>query len=203
MRARDIMTPNPITVGAAVPVREAAAMLSEHRITSMPVVDDDGQVIGIVSEIDLLRDRMPHDPRSSMLPQIDLPDPPKTVAEVMSDTVVCLAESADAADLAEAMVDNHLRAIPILDGGDLVGIVSRRDLLRTLLRDDTAIRAEAIEQLSECFADAERFNVRVNDGVITVSGPFTDDREQRFVQSMLRTVPGTVRVHVHVTRFVH
>jgi CBS domain-containing protein len=201
MRARDVMTHNPITVGVDVPVREAAARLSEHAITSMPVVDDDGQVIGIVSEIDLLRNRMPHDPRSSVRMQADPPDPPRSVGDVMSDTVVCLPDAADAADLAEAMVENHLRAIPILAGGDLVGIVSRRDLLRTLLRDDTAIRAEAIERLTECIADAQHFNVDVNDGVITVSGHFGDDRDQRLIQSVLRTVPGTVRVHVHPTRF--
>lgn len=138
MRARDIMTPNPITMGANVSVREAAVMLSERRITSMPVVDDDGQVIGIVSEIDLLRGRMPHDPRSSAWPQDDAPDPPQTVAEVMSDEVVCLSDAAHVADLAEAMVLSDLRAIPILAGGELVGIVSRRDLLRALLKDDAA-----------------------------------------------------------------
>jgi len=203
MRARDIMTPHPVTVGTDVSAREAAAMLEEHRITSMPVVDDDGQVIGIVSEVDLLRERLPHDPRSSVQPRIDAPDPPKTVAEVMSDMVICLSADADAADLAEAMVESHVRAIPILAGSELVGIVSRRDLLRTLLRNDTAIQSQALELLTEYFVAAQPFDIRVDEGVVNVSGHFADDREQRFVQSLLRTVPGTVRVHVHASRFVH
>lgn len=191
------MTPNPVTVTADVPVRVAAGMLRQHRITSMPVVDGDARVIGIVSEVDLLRGRLPHDPRSSLSARVDGPDPASTVGEVMSDVVICMPDGADAADLAQAMVENHIRAVPVLAGGDLVGIVSRRDLLKTLLRDDTGIHADAVERLTEYDPDPSRWEVRVTEGVITVTGRFSDDREQRLIKALLRTVPGTVRVHVN------
>lgn len=200
MRARDIMTPNPVTVASDVPVRVAAAMLRKHAITSMPVVDAEGQVIGMVSEMDLLRGRLPHDPRASLRARSDGPDPGRTVGEVMTDTVICMPDGADAADLAQAMVVNHIRAVPILRGGDLVGIVSRRDVLKTLLRDDSAIRADAMERLTEYEPDASRWDVEVTEGVITVTGHIDDDKEKRLIQALLRTVPGAVRVHVQTRR---
>lgn len=196
-----MMTPNPVTVTSDVPVRVAAAMLRKHQITSMPVVDSDGRVIGMVSELDLLRGRLPHDPRSNLSARADGPDPASTVGEVMSDVVICMPDGADAADLAQTMVLNHIRAVPILAGGDLVGIVSRRDLLKTLLRDDTGIRADALERLTEYDPDATRWDVQVTEGVITVTGRFSDEREQRLIMALLRTVPGAVRVHVKTTRF--
>jgi CBS domain-containing protein len=196
MRARDVMTRNPVTVSPATPVRVAAALLAEHKITSMPVVDDDGRVIGIVSELDLLRNRMPHDPRSTLRPQDDGPDPATTVSEVMSDTVVCIPDGADLSDVAAALVEDRIRAVPILSGGDLVGVVSRRDVLRSLLRDDTAIEAEARERLSEYNPDLA-WQLTVDDGVITVTAQLPEQREQRLVDALLRTIPGVVRVHVN------
>jgi CBS domain-containing protein len=200
MRARDVMTRTPVTVRPETPVREAAALLAEHRITSMPVVDDGGRVVGIVSEVDVLRDRMPHDPRSSVAMSEDGPDPADTVGQIMTDAVVCVPDFADMADVAAAMVESHLRAVPILSGGDLVGIVSRRDVLRTLLRDDTAIEADARERLTEYDPDAS-WHVSVTDGVVTVSAHLADERAERLVDALLRTVPGAVRVHVHSARF--
>ena len=196
MKAAEMMSSPVVTVTRDRPAREAIALLAEHAFTSLPVVDEDGDVIGIVSEIDLLRSRVPHDPRAHLLPRSDAGDPPRTVGDVMSDTVVCLSENADAADLAEVLVDNRIRAVPILRGGDLVGIVSRRDVLRTLLRDDTAIRSDVRERLAAFAGETDRWEVRVSDGVVTVHGRYVDDRERSAVANLAATVPGVVRVHV-------
>lgn len=196
MKAAEIMTSPVVTVTPDRPAREAIALLAEHEFTSLPVVDEDGEVIGIVSEIDLLRTRMPHDPRAHLRRQRDSADPPQTVGDVMSDAVICLSEQADAADLAEVLVDNRIRAVPILRGGDLVGIVSRRDVLRTLLRDDTAIRADVRERLAAYAGEPDRWEVRVADGVVSVHGPYADDHERGAVTNLAATVPGVVRVHV-------
>lgn len=196
MKAAEIMTSPVVTVTRDQSAREAIALLAEHSFTSLPVVDEDGDVVGIVSEIDLLRSRIPHDPRVHLLQQPDAADPPRTVGEAMSDTVVCLSENADAADLAQVLVDNRIRAIPILRGGDLVGIVSRRDVLRTLLRDDTAIRADIRERLAAYAGEPDRWDVSVEGGVATVRGHHVDDRERAAVTNLAATVPGVVRVHV-------
>jgi CBS domain-containing protein len=196
MKASQLMTSPVLTVTRDVPAREAIALLAGRGITSLPVVDEDGEVIGIVSEVDLLRRRVPHDPRAHMLPQRDASDPPRTVGEVMSDAVICLSENADAADLAQVLVDNRIRAVPILRGGDLVGIVSRRDVLRTLIRDDQAIRAEVRERLAAYAGEPDRWRVGVVDGVVTVSGMWSDERDRVAVTNLTTTVPGVVRVHV-------
>jgi CBS domain-containing protein len=196
MKAGEIMSSPVVTATVDMSAREAVALLAEHRITSMPVVDDNGDVIGIVSEVDLLRSRVAHDPRAHLLPQRDRGDPPRTVRDVMSDAVVCLSENADAADLAQVLVDNRIRAVPILRGGELVGVVSRRDVLRTLLRDDTAMLADVRERLASLAGEPDHWSVSVSEGVVTVRGAFDSEREQDAVTNLATTVPGVVRVHV-------
>ena len=196
MKASDIMTRDVVTVRPDTPVREAVALLARHRITSLPVLDDDKSVVGIVSELDLLRDRMPHDPRAHMRPaEDDGPDPARVVGDVMTDTVICLSENADTADLAELLVDHNVRAVPIISGADLVGIVSRRDVLRTLLRDDTAILADVRERLDD-YAGPGRWTISVDDGVVTLRGTVADDRQRASLLALARTVTGVVRVHL-------
>lgn len=196
MKAREIMSCPVVTAPVDLPVREAVALLAEHHITSLPVVDDDGQVIGMVSEVDLLRSRLPHDPRAHLRRLDDRADPAGTVGEVMTDEAICLSADADAADVAQVLVDNRVRAVPILRGGDLIGIVSRRDLLRTLLRDDTAVFADVRERLAAFAGTPDRWQVGVEQGVVSVRGHFTDDREKDAVQRLAVTVPGVVRVHL-------
>ena len=137
MLAREIMTRSVVTVRTDDPAKLAAGLLAEHRITAMPVLDGAGRLIGMVSEGDLLAHRVAHDPRSHMRrDEQSQSDPAHTVGEVMSGTVVSLGPDADTASIAELMLDRGLHSVPIVDGGRVVGIVSRADLLRTLVRPD-------------------------------------------------------------------
>jgi CBS domain-containing protein len=201
MNIGEIMTRSVWTVHPETTTREAAQLLDEHGITSLPVLGDVDRVIGIVSEADLIEARFPHDPRSHLRP-IDLPreDPPTRVGDVMTTTVVCLPETADAADAAETMLTSGVRAVPIVDGAKLVGIVSRRDLLRTLTRADDAIAAEVSARLTAYRRTGAPLRVQVEDGVVTITGRMHDDTERHVVTALARTVPGVLRVHLHTTR---
>lgn len=131
MWASQVMTSPVVTVRTEQSVHEAADVLAEHDIASAPVLDGTGAVVGMFSELDAIRGRLPRDPRSHMIP----PAPPQTdpqavVADVMTDVVVCYPPHTDVAEIAAAMVRLRLRAVPIVDGPDLLGIVSRRDLVR-------------------------------------------------------------------------
>jgi CBS domain-containing protein len=127
MRAREIMTRSVITVRPDTPVHDAAGLMSEHGITSLPVLDADNRVVGIVSEADLLRDRMPHDPRSHLRrDEPELPDPARLVGQVITKVVHCLGENADTADVATVMLDMNVRAVPIVDGGRAAHRAPRR-----------------------------------------------------------------------------
>lgn len=196
MKISEIMTRPVITVRAMTPVREASALLAEHGITSMPVLDDDGDIVGIISELDVLRDRLPRDPRRHLARFGERhADPGRLVRDVMSDAVVCMSENADAADVADTMVLERVRAVPIVSGAELVGIVSRRDLIRTLLRDDSAIRADAEHRLEQYLDPSERCTVDVRDGVVTLHGELADADRWDGAVALVECVPGVVRVH--------
>ena len=197
MRARDVMTTPVITIDADARVIDAAEQLSANQITSMPVLDADGRLVGMISELDILRGRLAHDPRSHMRrDEHDMPDPDKTVRSVMTPVVVCLTEFADVADIAETMVEGEMRAIPIVDGPRILGIVSRRDLLRTLVRSDETIAAEIRARLEGQPGVPEDCAVSVTDGIVTIVGRFQTTSEREVVDALARTVSGVQRVHL-------
>jgi CBS domain-containing protein len=135
MRAEDIMTSPVITVRTDQSVRAAATVLATHDIASAPVVDDGGRVVGMFSELDAIRGRLPHDPRNHMIPPAaPAADSNAVVGDVMTPVVVCYGPHTDIAHVASTMVEQRLRAIPIVDGTNLLGIVSRHDLVRLVAR---------------------------------------------------------------------
>jgi len=203
MKVSSVMTREVVTVHPEDSVQYTAGLLTRYDITSLPVVDDENNVIGIVSETDLLRGRLAADPRSHLTPTIvDEPDPPTLVREVMTPTAACMAASSDTADVAALMLETNVRAVPIVDGAALVGIVSRRDLLRTLLRDDEAIHREVVDRLEAYSGETGRWPVTVENGIVTIGGHVSDEREAQTLIALARTVDGVLRVHVHAHKLI-
>jgi CBS domain-containing protein len=197
MRARDVMTTPVITIGASARIIDAAERLSANNIASMPVLDADGHVVGMVSELDVIRGRLVHDPRSHLRPEpYETNDPAKTVRSVMTPIAICVADFADVADIAETMLENDVRAIPIVNGDRLVGIVSRRDLLRTLIRSDETIAADIRAHLEGQPGAPGGCAVSVAKGIVTIAGDFRTASERKLVDALARTVPGVQRVHL-------
>jgi CBS domain-containing protein len=95
------------------------------------------------------------------------------------------------------MVNNNVRAVPIVDGVQLLGIVSRRDLLRTLLRPDDAIREEILQRIGDYTGEAAPWRVTVEEGSAMIEGPFNDGARKDIVIALARAVPGVLRVHTH------
>jgi len=110
-----------VTVTGTTSTEQATELLLHHRFTALPVVDDGGRLVGIVSEADLIRD-----------PLAGRPGPrPRTVAATMTTDVLTLQPDAALSDLARALSEGGLRVVPIVDDGRrLLGVVSRGDLLR-------------------------------------------------------------------------
>lgn len=115
-RAKDIMTTRVVTVKPSTPIPEAARLLVRRKISGVPVVDekDKTKVVGILTEADLLA----------------APSGAKTVAEVMRKRVISVAPDTSVDDIAATLVKRKIKRVPVLDGGKLVGIVSRIDVLR-------------------------------------------------------------------------
>ncbi len=120
--AVDIMTANIITVKKDVLLTEAIALLLRWHISALPVVDDENKMVGIISEIDLVNLTFDGNAADTI------------VEEVMVTDIVSFSPNTELADLVRTFSKRHLRRVPIIDKGKVVGIVSRRDILREMLR---------------------------------------------------------------------
>lgn len=198
MKAPDFMTADVITATGDMSVREATRRVLHHRVAALPVVDD-GRLIGIVSELDLLRGRLPVDPRARARPApVPTSAPPSLVRDVMTADVVALTEADDAASFASLLASSGFKSLPVVRGDRLVGIVGRRDLLRLLSRRDAEIEHEVRRLLADALGRAG-WSVSVHGGVVRLAGGGTDD-EHVTAGRLLLTVPGVIRVQVEGAR---
>jgi len=121
-KAADIMTTNVITAKTNMVLTDIIALLLRWHISALPIVDDEDIIVGIVSEIDLVN--LTFDGNAA-----------DTIAEeVMVTDIVSFSPNTELADLVQSFSKRHLRRVPIIDKGKVVGIVSRRDILREMLR---------------------------------------------------------------------
>jgi len=203
MRAKDVMSSPVHTVKQTTSVESAAQLITAKAVTALPVVDDTGRLVGMVSESDLLWHRVPSDPTAHMRrrPDTDPADRPGMVGEVMSPYTVTTRPDADLAEVAEQMLEHDVRSMPVLEGGAVVGIISRRDILRAMVRGDDVLTAEVQHRLDE-YAGGHRWTATVEGGVAHVSGEFDDDTEQGIVAVLARTVPGVAAVDMAPSRSV-
>ncbi len=130
MKARDVMTTPVIVLRPETPAREAAALLCAHGFTAAPVVDAGRRLIGVATEADLIRGRIPPDGWAVD----DYADP--AVEAVMTTEPAAMQPADDLADVVALMLDAGITAVPIIEHGRPVGIVSRRDVLRAVARHE-------------------------------------------------------------------
>jgi CBS domain-containing protein len=196
MLVNEVMTTPVVTVPESATVKQAVRILDEHKITAAPVLGADGRMVGIVSELDLLRGEFEADPRA-FARQIAAPQdpPPRRVAEVMTTEVVTTHETADVAALAELMTSTRLKSVPVVRDGDLVGTVSRSDLLRTLAHSDARIREDVLAAIDEQFPGTTVWDVVVRDGNVELHG-HADALTTQVVDVIAKTVAGVSRVAV-------
>ena len=200
MRARDIMSSPVHTVRPTATVESAAELITAKAVTALPVVDTADRLVGMVSESDLLRHRVPADPTAHVrrLPDTGPGNRPETVGEVMTPDPVTTRPGADVAEVAERMLEHDVRSMPVVEDGGVVGIVSRRDLLRVMVRGDDVLSAELQHRLDQ-YAGGHRWTATVEGGVVHVTGGFDDDAERGIVAVLARTVPGVAAVDIAAT----
>jgi len=195
MRVKDIMTHKVYSVRTVDPIEAAAQLLADRRITAAPVFDEAGELVGMVSEGDLLWHRVPSDPTAHLRPAPGVDgDRPRTVADVMSGSPLTTWPDADLADVAQTMLEREVRSLPVLENDVLVGIISRRDILRTVIRTDEIVQREVQHRLDEYAGGVQRWTATADDGVVTIEGDLDDDLERTVVGIMARTVPGVAAV---------
>ena len=219
MKARDVMTAPPITVTPDARVSDVAALLLDRRISAVPVVDQNGRIVGIVSEGDLLRRAETGTERHRSKWLELLLDPSTKAAEfvkahgayardVMTRDVVTAGPDADLAEIATLLESRHIKRVPVVENdGEVVGIVSRANLLHALVAyrsgsplperkaSDTEIRDRIYERMERQIGRRlRRVNVVVQDGVVFLWGTVRSEDERRALTVAAELVPGVTRV---------
>lgn len=193
MHVTDVMHRPVVTVRPDATIEEAATVLSIERVTAAPVVDTSGGLVGMVSEGDLLLPEVPSGGTVRMRPasMTRRGNGPVVVADVMNEDVVALPATAEVGEVAEAMLVHDVRSIPIIDeNADLVGIVSRRDILRSMVPTSDNARREVQHRLDEYAGGAHRWTATVTNDIASISGRFDDATEQRVARALALTVAG-------------
>jgi CBS domain-containing protein len=188
MRVTDIMSRPVVCVHPGTTVRDATALLVDNAFAALPVVDSGGRLVGIVSEADLLRGAI----RDAGYGRSGRGTP---VAGVMTTPVATTPAGATLAELRDMMLTRRTRCVPVVDSdGALLGVVSRGDVLRSLLREDDVTAAKVRRLLADYAGGQGGWTVQVSAGMAVVSGEFADAAEQGLVTALVRTAPGVTGV---------
>jgi len=210
LRARDLMTPDVITVPPETPVLAIARLLGERGISAVPVVDAQGQAVGVVTEGDLIRRLAGEQDKPAGWFASLFADPARdaeryarthgmTARDVMTSDVVAVEPDTLASAVAHLMEDRGIRRVLVTQEGRLKGIVSRADLLRALvapsepqgeLSDDRIRRAVLAAMKKEPWADTFYTMVEVTAGVVQFHGFSRSAAVQRGLRVMAENVPG-------------
>ena len=213
MNARDLMSTNLAVVPPEMPVAAVAELLAARGISAVPVVDASGAPVGIVTEGDLIR-RLAEQPRGPLEWFLDLFGDTKpmiaryakahgkTARDVMSKEMVTVGEAAPVEEIARLMEANGIRRVPVVKDGKLVGLVSRADLLRAVLRqpdtavaqgagDDRAVLRAVIEAMREQpWTDSFWVYPNVTGGVVTLYGYARSQTMREGLRVLVQDVPG-------------
>ena len=220
MKARDVMTPDVITVKPDEQVMHAVRLMLQKRISKLPVLDGSGTLVGIVTEGDLLRrselGTQRRRPRwieffvgPGKLAEEYVHSSGRKVEEVMTTTVHTIAEDTSLEEIVQLMERNRVKRMPVERSGKLVEIVTRANLMRALASvsheiapassDDNAIRERVVAELkSQSWAPVAMVDVIVRKGVVTLSGVLTDPRQREALKVAAENVPGVTKVVDHL-----
>ena len=219
MRVKAVMTPNVICIGADEPVLKAARLMLQNRISGLPVVDKEGELVGMVTEGDFLRRGELGTQRQrpkwlefivgpGKLAQEYTHSSGRKVEDIMTPDPWTIGQDETLETVVDTMERHHVKRLPVTRSGRMVGIVSRANLmhaLASLSRDvpapppggDSAIRDKILAAIGK--QDwAPRVNVIVRDGVAELHGVITDDRERQGLIVAAENVPGVKRMRDHL-----
>ena len=220
MKALDVMVRDVVTVQPDESVADAIKLLAEHDVSALPVVDDHDNVVGVISEADLVhREEIgteKHRPwwLEAVTPATTLAEEfakshGRRVEEIMSTDVVSAAEDTPLSEIATLLERHRIKRVPILRSGKLVGIVSRSNLIQALAsaqaqtgtktdgggETDRKIRNELLDRLGEQeWTDFGERNVIVRDGIVHVWGLVGSEEERKALLALAEGVPGVVSV---------
>ena len=203
---KDIMTASVVTVRADTSYRDMVTRVRRHRVSGLPVVDEDGKVLGVVSETDLLAPGAAGPGQGvhpTWLPhRKHVTADTATAGDLMTHPAVTTDPDELVANAARLMHSLRLQRLPVIDrAGRLVGIVSRSDVLSIFSRTDEEIRREVTQDviMDGFFTDPSRFTVTVRDGIVTLGGAPGSAALGENIVDQVRHLEGVVAVRDQFT----
>jgi CBS domain-containing protein len=206
MHVRDVMSTSVVTAAPAMHLQELAALLADRAISGVPVVDESGAVIGVVSEADLLMKQLGGARRGRGLldwvfgPAVSGDELRRraatSVRDAMSSPAITIEADRPIHEAATTMVERSINRLPVVEDGRLVGIVTRADLVHAYLqRDDDVMRTVQDRVLREAmWLDPDEFDVTVSDGVVTILGTVDRRTTATIIGKLIGVVDGVERV---------
>jgi predicted transcriptional regulator len=194
VKVTEIMSSPVITVTPETGIKTAAKLLVKHAISALPVVDSTGRLVGIVSEADLISIEARPDPRSQATPLAPTAgSTPRSVADVMTRDVVVVNAKSEVAQAARTMLNRGVKRVPVVNSRRVVGIVSRRDLVKVIARSDEQIESNINSLLADLGLMTAGARVKVADGVAAVPVEY-EGVARRLVESAVLQVAGVLEV---------
>jgi CBS domain-containing protein len=220
MRVSEVMSHRVVSVAPTTLIAEAARLMLDHRISGLPVVDAGGKLVGIVTEGDFLRraevGTVKQRPRwlefclgPGRLADEYVHTHGRKVEEVMTRDVVSVSENASLDEVVSLMEKRGIKRLPVLRGRQLVGIVSRANMVRALLiltrspasplPSDRAIRGKILAAVDkEPWGPRRTISVVVREGMVELYGSIFDEREREALRVLVENIPGVKGIQDHL-----
>jgi len=216
MKVSDVMTSPVLTIEAESPLLQAVQIMLARNISGLPVLDKQGHLVGMVTEGDLLRraETGTQRRRPRWLEYLIGPgrladeytrSHGRKVSDVMTPDPITVTEQSPLDEVVQIMEKHRIKRLPVMRGRDLVGIVSRANLLHALAgvareikpatASDQAVREQLLTELRrQTWAPSALVNVVVKDGTVELWGTITDERERQAIIVAAENIPGVKAV---------
>jgi len=206
MKVQDLMTRSVLTVRPDTPLKDAAALLSEHRISGLPVVDGERRVLGVLSEGDILfKESNGRESKQGFLerllavpqPGLELKIAARTTGEAMSAPALTIGPRRPVTEAATTMIDEGVNRLPVIDDEErLIGIITRADLVRAFVRSDAEVEHEIREDVIRrtLWIEPATIHIDVDEGEVSLSGEVETKGDAELIPTYVQRVPGVVSV---------
>jgi len=208
MKVRDVMTQNVYTATPELSLKAVATRMLQYGISGMPVVSGD-RVVGVVSETDILfKERVAPDRKGLVDWLVHYgEDPPlakldaRTTGDAMTTPAVTIGPNRSVADAATLMLDLGIDRLPVIDGDELVGIVTRSNLVRAFIRDDAEIERDIRQAgvLRRLWMDPAQVEISVEDGNVVLDGRVDTPQLADALVAFAEQTPGVISVESRLT----
>jgi CBS domain-containing protein len=210
MKIQDVMARDVTTVAPGTSLKEVATVLAGRGISGLPVVAESGEVVGVVSEGDILmKERAPAPKRGGVMGWLLEPSDAgasakldaRTAGEAMTSPAITVDPGESVPRAAALMVERGVNRLPVVEDGKLVGIVTRADLVKAFVRDDALIGNEIRNDviLRQFWIDPESLAVSVTNGEVSLRGQVEKRSIAELLASFVERVPGVVAVDSQLT----